>query len=59
VTVFILDSRLRAEAVRVSIFKEAKKPSGEWAEAAVDPDTVTKLENVILDKARTLKIQSN
>lgn len=57
VSVFILDSRLRAEAVRVSIFKEAKKPSGEWAEATVDPDTVTKLENVILDKARALKIQ--
>lgn len=57
VSVFILDSRLRAEAVRVSIFKEAKKPTGEWAEATVDPDTVTKLENVILDKARALKIQ--
>ncbi|MEQ1753528.1 MAG: DUF3576 domain-containing protein [Micropepsaceae bacterium] len=57
VSVFILDSRLRAEAVRVSIFKQAKKPAGEWAEATVDPDTVTKLENVILDKARALKIQ--
>lgn len=58
VTVFILDSRLRAEAVRVSIFKQIKKPTGEWAEATVDPDTVTKLENVILDKARALKIQA-
>ncbi len=57
VSVFILDSRLRAEAVRVSIFKEVKKSTGEWAEASVDPDTVTKLENVILNKARTLKIQ--
>ena len=58
VSVFILDTRLRAEAVRVSIFKEAKKPTGEWATAAVDPETVTKLENVILDRARQLKIQS-
>ena len=57
VSVFILDSRLRAEAVRVSIFKEIKKPTGDWAEATVDPDTVTKLENVILNKARALKIQ--
>lgn len=57
ISVFILDSRLRAEALRVSIFKEIKKPSGEWSEAPVDPDTVTKLENVILNKARTLKIQ--
>jgi len=58
VNVFILDTRLRAEAVRVSIFKEAKKPTGEWATATVDPETVTKLENVILDRARQLKIQS-
>jgi len=58
VSVFILDTRLRAEAVRVSIFKEAKKPTGEWATATVDPETVTKLENVILDRARQLKIQS-
>jgi hypothetical protein len=58
VSVFILDTRLRAEAVRVSIFKEAKKPAGEWATATVDPETVTKLENVILDRARQLKIQS-
>ena len=57
VSVFILDSRLRAEAVRVSIFKEIKKPSGDWMDATVDPDTVTKLENVILNKARALKIQ--
>ncbi len=58
VSVFILDTRLRAEAVRVSIFKEAKKPTGEWTTATVDPETVTKLENVILDRARQLKIQS-
>lgn len=58
VSVFILDSKLRAEAIRVSIFKEIKRPSGEWTEATVDPDTVTKLENVILDRARALKIQS-
>lgn len=58
VSVFILDTRLRAEAVRVSIFKETKKPTGEWATATVDPETVTKLENVILDRARQLRIQS-
>jgi hypothetical protein len=57
VAVYILDSRLRAEAVRVSVFKEIKKPTGDWVDGVVDPDTTTKLENVILDKARALKIQ--
>ena len=58
VAVYILDSRLRADALRVSVFKEVKKPSGDWIDATVDPDTVTKLENLILNKARALKIQA-
>jgi len=58
VAVYILDSRLRADALRVSVFKEAKKPTGDWVDATVDPETVTKLENLILNKARELKIQA-
>ena len=58
VAVFILDARLRADALRVSVFKEAKNSSGSWVDATVDPDTTTKLENLILDKARALKIQA-
>lgn len=57
VAVYILDSRLRADALRVSVFKEVKKPTGDWADSTVDPETVTKLENLILNKARDLKIQ--
>jgi hypothetical protein len=55
VAVYILDSRLRAEALRVSVFKEVKKPTGDWIDSTVDPETVTKLENLILNKARALK----
>jgi len=58
VAVYILDSRLRADALRVSVFREVKKPTGDWADGTVDPETVTKLENVILNRARALKIQS-
>ncbi|MEQ1864474.1 MAG: DUF3576 domain-containing protein [Micropepsaceae bacterium] len=59
VAIYILDSRLRADALRVSVFKEAKKPTGEWIDATVDPETVTKLENLILNKARALKNQAD
>jgi len=55
VAVYILDSRLRADALRVSVFKEVKKPTGDWVDGTVDPETVTKLENLILNKARTIK----
>lgn len=59
VAVYILDSRLRADALRVSVFKEAKKPTGgDWADTTVDPNTVTQLENLILNKARALKVQA-
>ena len=30
-------------------------PTGEWVDATVDPETVTKLENLILNKARSIK----
>jgi len=59
VFVAILDTRLRAEALRVSVFKETKTPTGEWETvAAMDPETVTKLENIILNKARMMKNQT-
>lgn len=58
VAVYILDSRLRADALRVSVFKETKNATGGWLDASVDPETVTKLENLILNKARALKIQA-
>ncbi|MFN8947775.1 MAG: DUF3576 domain-containing protein [Alphaproteobacteria bacterium] len=58
VFVAILDTRLRAEALRVTVFKEMKRPTGEWeATSSLDPETVTKLENIILNKARAMKIQ--
>lgn len=56
VTVFILDTRLRADALRVSAFKQTKDAAGNWSDASVGPDTVTKLENLILTKARELKL---
>jgi hypothetical protein len=55
IAVYILDSRLRADALRVSVFKEVKKPTGDWVDGTVDPETITKLENLILNKARDLK----
>jgi len=58
VAVYILDSRLRADALRVSVFKQTKKPTGDWVDASVDPETVTKLENLILNKARALKVDA-
>ncbi|MCR9268554.1 MAG: DUF3576 domain-containing protein [Henriciella sp.] len=53
-TVYILDSRLRADGVKVSVFRQVNQ-DGTWTDAGVDPDTGIQLENAILVRARNLK----
>ncbi len=54
-TVFILDTRLRADGVKVSVFRQTRSEDGAWSDAAVDPATPIQLENKILERARALK----
>jgi hypothetical protein len=53
-TVYILDTRLRADGVKVAVFRQTNT-NGTWADATVDPETSIQLENKILQRARTLK----
>ena len=53
-TVYILDSRLRADGVKVSVFRQVLE-DGSWVDAAVSTDTAIQLENAILARARNLK----
>ena len=53
-TVYILDSRLRADGVKVSVFRQVRQDGG-WTDAPVDRATGPQLENAILTRARTLK----
>ena len=57
-TVYILDSRLRADGLNVAIFKQAKDPSGNWVDVAAAPQTETDIENAILTKARQLRLSN-
>jgi hypothetical protein len=57
VTVYILDRRLRADAVRVSVFRQVRSANG-WADAQTNPDTGIRLENAILSRARELRLAS-
>jgi len=54
-TVFILDTRLRADGVKVSVFRQVDQ-NGTWVDAEVDPATAIQLENRILERARRLKV---
>ena len=55
VTVYILDRRLRADAVKVSVFRQTRGANG-WSDAQVNPDTGIKLENAILSRAREIRL---
>jgi hypothetical protein len=56
VTVYILDKELRADGIRVSVFRQEKDAAGAWANATVPPTTPTQLENAILTRARQLRV---
>ena len=57
VTVYILDRRLRADAVKVSVFRQVRGANG-WADAQTNPDTGIRLENAILSRAREFRLAS-
>src|SRR5471032_1137973 len=57
VQVTILDRELRADGVRVAVFKQqTNAKAGGWVDAPVDPHTNTDIENAILTRARQLRI---
>ena len=53
--VYILDTNLRADALKTSIFKQTRTAAG-WQDAATDADTARQIENSILTRARQLYI---
>lgn len=57
VTVSILDTDLRADALRVAASRQVAQGGG-WVDAPVQAATVQKLEDIILTKARELRRQA-
>ncbi len=55
--VYILDTRLRADGIKVNVFKQVQGPTG-WTDAAVDEDTAPQIENAILTRARELRLST-
>jgi hypothetical protein len=57
VTVYILDRELRADGLRVAVFRQTRAPAAGWVEAKVDDRTGRDLENAILKRARQMRIR--
>ncbi len=56
-TAYILGRQLRADGVRVSLFRQVNQ-GGRWVDATVTPTAINELENKILARARDLRSQS-
>ncbi|MBW8882447.1 MAG: DUF3576 domain-containing protein, partial [Asticcacaulis sp.] len=54
-TIYILDSRLRADALNVSVYKQVQQ-GGQWIDADVSQQTQLDIENAILTRARELRL---
>ena len=54
-TIYILDSRLRADALNVSVSKQVQQ-NGQWVDAEVSQQTQLDIENAILSRARELRL---
>lgn len=55
-TVYILDSRLRADALNVTVNRQVLNAGGAWVEAEVSVQTETDIENAILTRARQIRL---
>ncbi len=55
-SVYILDRQLRADGIRVSVFRQQSAAGNGWRSGAVSKDTAVNLENQILTRARQLRI---
>ncbi len=55
VNIYILDKQLRADALRVSVFRQTRE-GGSWRDSKVAGDTATQLEDTILTRARQLRM---
>jgi hypothetical protein len=58
VNVFILGRELRADGVRCTVFRQKRDGGGQWADAPVEQQTGTDIENAILTRARQMRLST-
>jgi hypothetical protein len=55
VNLYILDKQLRADGLRVSVFRQVQA-GGSWKDASVDAEAPRQLEDAVLTRARELRV---
>ncbi len=57
-SVYILGRELRADGIRVAVFRQRQRGGGGWIDSSMGKTTATSLENQILARARQLRVAS-
>lgn len=57
-TVYILDTRLRADGLNVTVYKQVRDSNGGWIDATASDQTAIDIENAILTRARQLRLSN-
>ncbi|MPY71873.1 MAG: DUF3576 domain-containing protein [Alphaproteobacteria bacterium] len=57
-SVYILGRELRADGIKVAVFRQRANGNGAWIASATAADTASSLENEILTRARQLRLTS-
>ena len=58
VNVYILGRVLRADGLKVSVFRQQSDSSGRWNDVAVGPEVAVEFENAVLSQARELRLRA-
>ncbi|MDF7673859.1 DUF3576 domain-containing protein [Acetobacteraceae bacterium ESL0709] len=58
IAAYILDRRLRSDAIRLTIFRQTRLDAGEWEDTPVAPTTVSDITARILERARQLRSEN-
>ncbi len=56
-TITISDRVLRSDAIKVIMYKQVKGRNGDWVNATVDAEAMRQMEDLILTKAREIKVK--
>lgn len=57
ISVFILSRALRSDSLSVTIDRQQRSPSGQWADAPIARDAVAELESAVLLRARHIRAE--
>ena len=49
---------LRADGLKITVFRQQRDAGGQWRDASVGPEVSTEFENAVLTRARDLRLRA-